>query len=159
VRRGVAIVRCSRVMQFVSPDTVERNARVRTGVVGVHRLRCRPTTHILPSAPRFTQCDNMRNNAHLRFSSALRAKPRTFAQSSAEVHSVPYSAVPCQSLLGAGNWIRGKEHVAPGDPGNLALGAGNWMTPAAAAVAAFMSHRAGTAVRSRYLGYNDESLL
>ncbi len=127
--------------------------------MGVHRLRCRPTTHILPSAPRFTQCDNVRNNAHLRFSSALCAKSRTFAQSSAEVHSGPYNAVPCQGLLARGNWIRGKEHVAPGDPGDLALGAGHWMTPAASAITAFTSRQAGIAVRSRYLGYNDESLL
>ena len=127
--------------------------------MGVHRLRCRPTTHILPSAPRFTQCDNMRNNAHLRFSSALCAKPRTFAQSSAEVHSVPYNVVPCQSLLARGNWIRGKEHVALGNPGNLTRGAGNWMTPAAAAEGGFMSHRAWTAVRSRYLEYSDENPL
>jgi hypothetical protein len=45
---------------------VECAARARAGVEGVHRWRCRPTTHILPSALGFTMCTNARKRAHLR---------------------------------------------------------------------------------------------
>jgi hypothetical protein len=47
-------------VSLAEQEAVERSARVRRGVVGLHRPRCRPTTHILPSSQSSNTCESMR---------------------------------------------------------------------------------------------------